>query len=85
MSARGVMVIKKGYNVVLKIWLSAWKVLDFLIMSRKVHEIYAQPIFWYTKRLCFRDFKTLNMKRGKENVGKLSVWKSEQGVSIFFN
>lgn len=84
MSARGVMVIKKGYNVVLKIWWSAWKVLDFLIMSRNVLEIYARPIFWYTKWLCFRDFKTLNMKRGKENVGKLSAWKSEQAVLIFF-
>lgn len=84
MSARGVMVIKKGYNVVLKIWLSAWKVLDFLIMSRNALEIFARPIFWYTKWLCFGDFKTLNVKRGKENAGKLSVWKSEQGVSIFF-
>lgn len=45
-------------------------------MSRNVLEIYARPIFWYTKWLCFRDFKTLNMKRGKENVGKLSAWKS---------
>lgn len=87
MSARVVMVIKKGFIVVLKspyIWLSAWKVLDFFIMSRNVLEIYARPIFWYTEWLCFRHFKTLNMKRGTENVGKLSVWKSEQGVSIFF-